>query len=98
MAVILLVVLIAAALGLGNSFSETSDAFYRGLWMLLAFSMQMTLLLVLSSVLSTMPFFRAAVFKLAQLPDTTGQVLLLSVLLTAALSYLYCAWASRSAR
>ena len=89
MAVILLITLIAAALGLGNSFSETSDAFYRGLWMLLAFSMQMTLLLVLSSVLSTMPFFRAAVFKLAQLPDTTGQVLLLSVLLTAALSYLY---------
>lgn len=89
MAVILLVVLIAAALGLGNSLSETSDAFYRGLWMLLAFSMQMTLLLVLSSVLSTMPFFRAAVFKLAQLPGTTGQVLLLSVLLTAALSYLY---------
>ena len=89
MAVILLIVLIAAALGLGNSLSATSDAFYRGLWMLLAFSMQMTLLLVLSSVLSTMPFFRAAVFKLAQLPRTTGQVLLLSVLLTAALSYLY---------
>jgi short-chain fatty acids transporter len=89
MAVILLIVLIVAALGLGNSLSETGDAFYRGLWMLLAFSMQMTLLLVLSSVLSTMPFFRAAVFKLAQLPGTTGQVLLLSVLLTAALSYLY---------
>jgi len=89
MAVILLVVLIAAALGLGNTFTATSDAFYRGLWMLLAFSMQMTLLLVLSSVLSTTPFFRAAVFKLAQLPGTTGQVLLLSVLLTATLSYLY---------
>ena len=37
MAVILLVILILAALGLGNSFSDTSDAFYRGLWMLLAF-------------------------------------------------------------
>jgi len=89
MAVMLLVVLIAAALGLGNSIEATSDAFYRGLWMLLAFSMQMTLLLVLSSVLSTTPFFRAAVFRLAQLPGTTGQVLLLSVLLTASLSYLY---------
>lgn len=89
MAVILLVVLILAALGLGNSFSDTSDAFYRGLWMLLAFSMQMTLLLVLSSVLSTMPFFRTAVFRLALLPGTVTQVLLLSVLLTAALSYLY---------
>ena len=89
MAVILLVVLILAALGLGNSFSDTSDAFYRGLWMLLAFSMQMTLLLVLSSVLSTMPFFRTAVFRLAKLPGTMTQVFFLSVLLTAALSYLY---------
>ena len=89
MAVILLIVLIAAALGLGNSFAETSDAFYRGLWMLLAFSMQMTLLLVLSSVLSTMPFFRSAVFALARLPGTAAQVFLLSVLLTAALSYVY---------
>ncbi|MGH8863898.1 MAG: TIGR00366 family protein [Burkholderiales bacterium] len=89
MAVILLIVLIAAALGLGNSLAETSDAFYRGLWMLLAFSMQMTLLLVLSSVLSTMPFFRTAVFKLAQLPGTATQVFLLSVLLTSALSYVY---------
>jgi short-chain fatty acids transporter len=89
MAVILLVVLILAALSLGNSFSDTSDAFYRGLWMLLAFSMQMTLLLVLSSVLSTMPFFRTAVFRLAKLPGTVTQVFFLSVLLTAALSYLY---------
>ncbi|MSQ92542.1 MAG: short-chain fatty acid transporter [Gammaproteobacteria bacterium] len=89
MAVILLVILMLAALGLGNSFSDTSDAFYRGLWMLLAFSMQMTLLLVLSSVLSTMPFFRTAVFRLAKLPGTVTQVFFLSVLLTAALSYLY---------
>lgn len=89
MAVILLIVLIAAALGLGNSFTDTSDAFYRGLWMLLGFSMQMTLLLILSSVLSTMPFFRAVAIRLARLPRTTGQVLLLSILLTAALSYVY---------
>ncbi|MFZ2508504.1 MAG: TIGR00366 family protein [Steroidobacteraceae bacterium] len=89
MAVILLVVLIAVALALGNSVADTSDAFYRGLWMLLAFSMQMTLLLVLSSVLSTMPFFRTAVVRLAGLPATTTHVFLLSVLLSAALSYLY---------
>lgn len=89
MAVLLLVVLIAAALGLGNSLDATADAFYRGLWMLLAFSMQMALLLILSSVLSATPFFRAMVLKLAQLPTSTGQILLLSVLLTSALSYLY---------
>ncbi len=89
MAAILLVVLIAVALGLGNSVVETSDAFYGGLWMLLAFSMQMTLLLLLSSILSTMPFFRTAVFTLARLPSTATYVFLVSVLLSAALSYVY---------
>ncbi len=89
MAVIMLVVLIAAALALGNGVAATSDAFYRGLWMLLAFSMQMTLLLVLSASLSTTPFFRVVVMKLAELPRTATAVILLSVLLTSALGYLY---------
>lgn len=89
MAVILLIVLIAASLALGNDFTATSDAFYRGLWMLLAFSMQMTLLLVLSSVLSTIPFFRTSVLALAGLPRSSAQVFLLATLLTASLSYLY---------
>jgi short-chain fatty acids transporter len=89
MAVILLIILIAASLALGNDFTATSDAFYRGLWMLLAFSMQMTLLLVLSSVLSTIPFFRASVLKLAALPRSAAQAFLLATLLTASLSYLY---------
>jgi len=89
MAVILLVVLILAALGLGNSLTETTDAFYRGLWMLLAFSMQMTLLLVLSTVVSATPFFRKAVLRLARIPGSTNQVFLQSVLLTAVLSYFY---------
>ena len=89
MAVILLVVLIAAALALGNGFTATSDAFYRGLWMLLAFSMQMTLLLVLSSVMSATPFFRTAVFRLASMPRNAMQVFLVASLFTASLSYLY---------
>ena len=89
MAVILLIVLIAASLALGNGLTATSDAFYRGLWMLLAFSMQMTLLLVLSSVMSSTPFFRTAVFGLARLPRNATQVFLVASLFTAALSYLY---------
>lgn len=89
MAVLLLVVLAAAALGLGNGVEATTDAFYRGLWMLLAFSMQMALLLVLSSVLSATPFFRTLVLRLARLPASPGSVLLLSVALTSSLSYLY---------
>ena len=89
MAVIMLIVLIAASLALGNGFTATSDAFYRGLWMLLGFSMQMTLLLVLSSVMSTTPFFRTAVVRLARLPGNATQVFLLASLFTATLSYLY---------
>ncbi|MEX1993667.1 MAG: TIGR00366 family protein [Steroidobacteraceae bacterium] len=89
MAVLLLVALAVAALGLGNGVEATTDAFYRGLWMLLAFSMQMTLLLVLSSVLSATPFFRTIVLRLARLPASPGAVLLLAVALTSSLSYLY---------
>ncbi len=88
-AVLLLVALVAVALGLGNGLATTSDAFYRGLWMLLAFSMQMTLLLVLSAVLSTTALFRTIVLTLARLPRTRGQVVLLAVALNASLSYLY---------
>ncbi len=88
-AVLLLVVLAAVALVLGNGAAATSDAFYRGLWMLLAFSMQMTLLLVLSAVLSTTTLFRTIVLNLARLPRTRGQVVLVAVALNASLSYLY---------
>ena len=89
MAVLLLVVLAIAALGLGNSLVATADAFYRGLWMLLAFSMQMTLLLVLSAVLSRTSLFRTLVLKLARLPRNRGQVVLIAVALNASLSYVY---------
>lgn len=89
MAVMLLVVLVVASLGLGNGPAATADAFYRGLWMLLAFSMQMTLLLVLSAVLSRTSLFRTIVLRLARLPRNRGQVVLVAVALNAALSYLY---------
>ena len=89
MAVLLLIVLVVAALGLGNGVVATADAFYRGLWMLLAFSMQMTLLLVLSAVLSRTSLFRTLVLKLARLPRNRGQVVLIAVALNASLSYVY---------
>ena len=89
MAVLLLIVLVVASLGLGNGAVATADAFYRGLWMLLAFSMQMTLLLVLSAVLSRTSLFRTMVLKLARLPRNRGQVVLIAVALNASLSYLY---------
>jgi short-chain fatty acids transporter len=57
--------------------------------MLLPFSMQMTLILVLSSVLSMTGAFRRAVRYVAELPQTVTQVIALAVLLNSVLSYLY---------
>ena len=88
-AIFLLVVLFGAALLAGNTFATTMDAWYRGLWMLLPFTMQMTLIITLSAVLGQTPFFRKAVTTLAALPRTTAQVVIGAVLLSGGLSYFY---------
>jgi len=87
--VILLVLLFAIALALGNSLSKTTEAYYQGLWMLLPFTMQMTLIITLSSVLASTPLFRKAVIALSRIPKTANQVVALGVLMTAIASYLY---------
>ena len=87
--VILLLIVAAAALAFGNTATAIADAYYRGLWMLLPFTMQMTLILVLSSVVSGTPLFRRLVVGLAGWPRTLTQVIALGVVLEAALSYLY---------
>jgi len=87
--VIMLFVLVGISLALGDSLLANVDAYYRGLWMLLPFSMQMTLILVLSSVLSMTGAFRRAVRYVAELPQTVTQVIALAVLLNSVLSYLY---------
>jgi short-chain fatty acids transporter len=87
--VIMLFVLVGISLALGDSLLTSVDAYYRGLWMLLPFSMQMTLILVLSSVLSMTDAFRRAVRRLADLPQSVTQVIALAVLVNSVLSYLY---------
>jgi short-chain fatty acids transporter len=87
--VILLVAVVAAALLAGNTPSSVADAYYRGLWMLLPFTMQMTLILVLSAIVGTTPLFRAAILRLARLPRTVTQVVVLAVAIGSGLSYLY---------
>ena len=87
--VMLLVLLFAIALALGNSPSKTMEAYYQGLWMLLPFTMQMTLIITLSSVLASTPLFRKAVIALSRIPKTANQVVALGVLMTAIASYLY---------
>ncbi len=88
-AIFLLVALFVAALIVGNSFSATMDAWYRGLWMLLPFTMQMTLIITLSSVLGQTSVFRRTVAALSRLPKTANQVVILAILLNGGLSYFY---------
>ena len=88
-AVLMLVLLAAAALATGNPATQVMDAFYRGLWMLLPFTMQMTLILVLSSTLGAAPVFRRVVARLSRIPTTRGGVVSLACLVVACLAYLY---------
>ena len=88
-AVIMLFGLAGTSLALGDNLLTNVDAFYRGLWMLLPFSMQMTLILVLSTVLSLTAAFRRAIRRIADLPQTVTQVITLAVCVNSILSYLY---------
>jgi short-chain fatty acids transporter len=88
-ALIMIVALAVAALALGDSVTATIDGFYRGLWMLLPFSMQMTLVLLLSAIVGSTPLLRRSVAALAAMPRTALQVVILAVLLPAVLGYFY---------
>ena len=59
--VILMIFVLAVALALGNPLHQVMEAYYQGLWMLLPFTMQMTLIIVLSSALGATPFIRRAI-------------------------------------
>jgi short-chain fatty acids transporter len=86
--ILLLIILVAMSLGIGTSVADTVNAYYNGLWNLLAFTMQMTLILVLSLILGATPFFKRAIIRLAQLPRTVPQVVVGSVLTSAVIAYM----------
>jgi short-chain fatty acids transporter len=88
-AVIFMLVLVGLSLALGNTVTKTLDAYYQGLWMLLPFTMQMTLIIVLSSALGSTSFFKTGITRLSRLPKTKFQAIALSVLVTACAAYLY---------
>jgi short-chain fatty acids transporter len=87
--IFMLVALFIVALAIGNTLTATMDAYYRGLWMLLPFTMQMTLILALSSVLGDTSLFRKTILALSRKPRTSTGVLIYSVLISAILSYFY---------
>ncbi|MCL4441503.1 MAG: TIGR00366 family protein [Firmicutes bacterium] len=87
--VIFLVILFICALAMGNTVQKTMDAYYKGLWMLLAFTMQMTLIITLSSVFGSTPFFRQIILSLSRVPKSLFMVQAMGILLVAVVSYFY---------
>ena len=86
--IVLMVLLVALSLGIGTTLHDTVDAYYRGLWNLLAFTMQMTLILVLSLILGATPFFKHIIITLSRLPRSVPQVVVGAVLTSAAIAYM----------
>src|SRR5688572_1235289 len=87
--VVFLFIVAAAALLIGTPSASVMDAYYRGLWMLLPFTMQMTLIIVLGSALSASPLVRRIVIAVSRLPRSTNGVVGGAVLLAAGVSYLH---------
>jgi short-chain fatty acids transporter len=87
--IVLTIFVAMAALGMGNPIQKVVDAYYQGLWMLLAFTMQMTLIIVLSSALSTTPTLRNAIAALARIPRTRNQMITLAFLANGVCAYFY---------
>ena len=85
----LLIIVGCAALWLGNPPLTVAEAYYRGLWMLLSFTMQMTLILVLSSALGSAPFFRRVIVRLSRTPKSETAVVASCIACGATTSYLY---------
>jgi short-chain fatty acids transporter len=86
--IVLMVALVVIALGIGTPLADTVDAYYRGLWNLLAFTMQMTLILVLSLILGATPFFKKIIITLSRIPKTIPQVVAGAVLTSGAIAYM----------
>src|SRR5687767_4767277 len=87
--VVFLFIVAAAALLIDTPLPAVMDAYYRGLWMLLPFTMQMTLIIVLGSALSTSGLVRRWVAAVSRIPRSAGGVSSMAVLLAAAVSYLH---------
>jgi len=87
--VVFLFIVAAVALLIGTPAASVMDAYYRGLWMLLPFTMQMTLIIVLGSALSSSRLVRQMVVTVSRVPTSAHGVTTLAVLLAAAVSYLH---------
>ncbi|MCS7026780.1 MAG: TIGR00366 family protein [Bryobacteraceae bacterium] len=85
---LLLVAIGCVAAANGATAVGLMEAYYKGLWMLLTFTMQMTLVLLLSLMLAAAPVVRGWIVRCASLPRNTTQVVIGAGLLGAFVAYL----------
>lgn len=88
-AVIMVLILTLFATSIGVPLFKTGEAYYKGFWILLAFTMQMTLIITLSSVFGSSPLFRKIIMYLARIPNSPHQVMVMATVLTGILAYFY---------
>src|SRR4051794_33231589 len=88
-AVLLTFAMVTIALLLGNPIVRILDGYHQGLWMMLQFTMQMSLIIVLSAALAVTPFLRRAIAALARVPRTARQMVALAFLSAGLTSYVY---------
>src|ERR1051326_2402634 len=86
---ILTLSMVAIALAMRNPFSRVLNAYHQGLWMLLPFTMQMTLIIILSAALGSTRFFRKAIAALARLPRSRNRIIVMAFLSAGVCAYLY---------
>lgn len=87
--IILTVVIFVLGLGLTDSSPVQMVAFWgEGFWALLAFSMQMVLVLVTGFVLASSPIFKKSLGKLASLAKSPGSAIILVTLVSLAASWI----------
>ncbi|MFC1840727.1 TIGR00366 family protein [Thermodesulfobacteriota bacterium] len=86
--ILLMVFLALLAISIGESFSQVANAYYEGLWQLLGFTMQMTLILAFSMVIAASSTFKKLILTISYIPKTTNHVIIVMTILTALLAYL----------
>jgi short-chain fatty acids transporter len=87
--VIFLFSVATAALLIGTPVDDVMGAYYRGLWMILPFTMQMTLIVVLGCALSSSVLVRRVVGSVAGFPRSTTGVVIVTVLFSAGVAYFH---------
>ncbi len=88
-AIILSVVVFALGIGLTNSGPfDMVEHWYDGFWNLLAFSMQMTVILLFGYVLASSPPARRIISLAARLPNSPGQAIILVTVLAVVFGFI----------